>query len=104
MTPLLSHGKCSDRRPKRRIKLGVQCEEETFKVFKAREHPDTDEVFYIGAVFSPPTLAPTTPIVTRKKKKRHKHEKFKCVIKEIKEKVTTVTEKLKRRRLSNIDV
>ena len=36
------------------LKLRVQGEEETFKVFKAMELPDADEIFYIGAAFSPP--------------------------------------------------
>ena len=62
------------------------------------ELPDADEIFYIGAAFSPST--PTIPAITRKKKKRQKHEKFKHVIKQ---KVTAMTEKLKRRRCYNID-
>ena len=77
--PFLATGRALVDVQRGELKLRVQDEEETFKVFKATEHPDADEIFYIGAAFSP--LASTTPIVTRKKTKRQKHEKFKHVIK-----------------------
>ena len=65
------------------LKLRIQGEEETFKVFKATKHPDGDEVFYIEAVVPQTTLTPP-----KIKRKTEKHEECKRIVEELKEMVT----------------
>ena len=55
------------------LKLRIQGDEETFKVFKAFKHPDVDdEVFYIEATIPRIATSPThpsTPVTLNKKRK-----------------------------------
>ena len=63
--PFLATGRALIDVQRGELKLRVQGEEETFKVFKAMEHPEAEkEVFYIGAA----TYASTTPTNQRKKR------------------------------------
>ena len=96
--PFLATGRALIDVQKGELKLRVQGEEETFKVFKATRHPEVDEVFYTEAT---PPLDPTLPTIQIKKRKRY--GKFKQLVDELKERVTAVAEKIKRRR-SNISV
>ena len=84
--PFLATGRALIDVQRGELKLRVQGEEETFKVFKATKHPDVDEVFYIEAAPSDPT-----PPATQR-------NKFKQKVKKIKEMVTEVTKKMKRKR------
>ena len=97
--PFLATGRALIDVQKGELKLRVQGEEETFKVFKATRHPEVDEVFYTEATLP---LDPTPPTIQKKKRKRH--GKFKQLVDELKERVTAVAEKIKRRRRSNISV
>ena len=54
--PFLTTGRALIDVQRGELKLRVQGEEETFKVFKAMEHPEAEkEVFYIRAATSDPT-------------------------------------------------
>ena len=92
--PFLATGRALIDVQKGELKLRIQEEEETFKVFKTTKHRDVDEVFYIEVAPSDPT-PPTTQMEHKKK------GKFKHVVKKFKEMVTEVTKKLKKRRRNN---
>ena len=53
--PFLATGRALIDVQKGELKLRIQGEEETFKVFKATKHPEVDEVFYIEVAPSDPT-------------------------------------------------
>ena len=88
--PFLATGRALIDVQRGELKLRVQGEEETFKVFKATKHPDVDEVFYIEAAPSDPT-----PPATQR-------NKFKQKVKKIQEMVTEVIKTLKKKKSSTI--
>ena len=93
--PFLAIGRALIDVQKGELKLCVQGEEETFKVFKATKHLNSDEVFYIDAAIPTSALIPPKPEKPMTAKKiRRRREISKRMKNALKEKVTNVTKQM----------